>query len=35
MNLQDEVGDLDFKWLAEFGSTWRIQGAFRVGDLSH
>ncbi|EIW62975.1 PAH-inducible cytochrome P450 monooxygenase PC-PAH 4 [Trametes versicolor FP-101664 SS1] len=30
MNLQDEVGDLDFKWLAEFGSTWRIQGAFRT-----
>ncbi|EIW62974.1 PAH-inducible cytochrome P450 monooxygenase PC-PAH 4 [Trametes versicolor FP-101664 SS1] len=28
MSRQDEVGDLEFKWLRQFGPTWRIQGAF-------
>ncbi|KAI0666538.1 PAH-inducible cytochrome P450 monooxygenase PC-PAH 4 [Trametes maxima] len=26
LNRQDEVGDLEFKWLREYGPTWRIQG---------
>lgn len=30
MSRQDEVGDLEFKWLRQYGPTWRIQGAFGV-----
>ncbi|KAI0644553.1 PAH-inducible cytochrome P450 monooxygenase PC-PAH 4 [Trametes meyenii] len=26
LNRQDEVGDLEFKWLREYGPTWRIRG---------
>lgn len=30
MSRQDEVGDLEFEWLRQYGPTWRIQGAFGV-----
>ncbi|KAI0356394.1 PAH-inducible cytochrome P450 monooxygenase PC-PAH 4 [Trametes cingulata] len=28
LNQQDQVGDLELKWLNEYGPTWRIKGAF-------
>ncbi|KAI0829924.1 PAH-inducible cytochrome P450 monooxygenase PC-PAH 4 [Trametes gibbosa] len=28
MALQDDIGDLEFKWFNEYGATWRTQGAF-------
>lgn len=30
MSQQDEVGDLEFEWLRQYGPTWRIQGSFGV-----
>ena len=27
---QTEVGELDFKWMAEYGATWRISGELGV-----
>ncbi|KAI0633729.1 PAH-inducible cytochrome P450 monooxygenase PC-PAH 4 [Trametes polyzona] len=28
LNLEEDVGDLEFEWYAEYGPTWRIQGSF-------
>ena len=30
---QEEVGELDFAWLKEYGPTWRIGGHLGVRDL--
>ena len=29
---QAETGDLDFQWMREYGSTWRIRTFFGVSD---
>lgn len=30
MMRQNEVGELDFKWMAEYGATWRLSGELGV-----
>ncbi|KAI0373422.1 PAH-inducible cytochrome P450 monooxygenase PC-PAH 4 [Pilatotrama ljubarskyi] len=33
LNQEDQVGDLEFRWLKEYGPTWRIKGAFGTDAL--
>ncbi|KAI0644555.1 PAH-inducible cytochrome P450 monooxygenase PC-PAH 4 [Trametes meyenii] len=33
LSRQREVGDLEFKWLREYGSTWRIRGPLATNSL--
>ncbi|KAI0666534.1 PAH-inducible cytochrome P450 monooxygenase PC-PAH 4 [Trametes maxima] len=33
LNRQDEVGDLEFSWLREYGPTWRVRGALGADGL--
>ena len=30
LSREDDVGDLEFKWLREFGPTWKVRAAFGV-----
>lgn len=32
--LQESVGDLDFKWMKEYGTAWRLKGPLGVRDSS-
>ena len=27
---QDQLGETDFKWMAEYGNAWRVGGCFGV-----